>query len=86
MNALQAFSDKLDAIKRDMKAIIEIKDVAFREIGDINRGRGKPIRDCVKVFESYKVITFFGIPIKRITHRLNDWDPEESTSNSHKQE
>ena len=25
-----------------MKAIIEIKDVAFREIGDINRGRGKP--------------------------------------------
>ena len=44
-----------------MKAIIEIKDVAFREIGDINRGRGKPIRDCVKVFESYKVITFFGI-------------------------
>lgn len=28
----------------------------------------------------------FGIPIKRIAHRLNDWDPEESTSNSHKQE
>ncbi len=69
-----------------MKAIIEIKDVAFREIGDINKGRGKPIRDCVKVFESYKVITFFGIPIKRITHTLNDWDPEESTSNSHKQD
>lgn len=69
-----------------MKAIIEIKDVAFREIGDINRGRGKPIRDCVKVFESYKVITFFGIPVWQITHTLDDWDPEESTSKFHTQE
>ena len=68
-----------------MKAIIEIKDVSFREIGNIFIG-GKPIRDCVKVFESYKVITFFGIPVWRVTHTVNDWDPEESTSNSHKQE
>lgn len=49
-----------------MKAIIEIKDVAFREIGDINRGRGKPIRDCVKVFESYKVITSLAFPLSEL--------------------
>lgn len=69
-----------------MKALIEIKNVSFRKIGDISLGNDKAVRDCVEVFESYKVITFLGLPVWRLNHTLNDWNPSELTSKSHTQD